>query len=219
MSKKYCKKASMQAVADEVKVRLGASESYTIQGSYMATEISNLEKPVNRGSPNIVLTASNPSYTAQTGKYTGGSVSVVPKNATATLTKDGNYVVPLSGEIFASVKVPAKNTFTIKSKIVTPGNGATSITVDGLSFQPKGLVAVCTHPASGMTDNYVTALCCSNSVNGYFSTKSGYYGRVTNATVTANSTSITVSNIVGTRNNASISGRFRNVEYSCMVWG
>ena len=74
MAKKYCKKSSLTSVAEEVRTRNGTSAQ--IPFANIATTISNLAIPAQRGAPSTVLTASNPSTTIQRGKYTGGSVSL-----------------------------------------------------------------------------------------------------------------------------------------------
>lgn len=221
MAKKYCRKSSMKAVADEIRVRLGASEYYKIQGSYMATEISNLEKPVNRGSPNIVLTASNPSHTVQEGKYTGGSVSVDTQNATATLSQNGSYVPIESGKTLASVKVPAKNAYSYSTGKITPASGATSISISGLSFVPSHIIVVNTSKPSTVTENKIVTVYCdkSGTVRGVFPNKSAYVGSVTSASASFGSNSVSISSIVGVRNGTTLNGVFANVEYSWFAWG
>lgn len=218
MAKRYCKKSSMQAVADEIKVRGGFSDK--IQGSYMATEISNLEKPVNRGSPSVTLTASSPSYTVQTGKYIGGSVSVASQNATATLSQNGGYVPIESGKTLASVKVPAKNAYSYSSGKITPSDKATSISITGLSFEPTHIAIMNTN-IGNIYDNAVVSFYCAKqeSIMGLFAAKSGYLGKVSSATVSFGTNSVMISNIVGIRNGATINGIFRNKEYCWFAWG
>lgn len=219
MAKRYCKKSSMQAVADEIKVRGGFSDK--IQGSYMATEISNLEKPVDRGSPSVTLTASSPSYTVQEGKYTGGSVSVVPQNATATLSQNGGYVQTEEGKTLASVKVPAKNTYSYSTGKITPASGATSISISGLSFYPSYIVVVNTSRPSVLRNSQIATVYCdkNGTVKGAFPNNSAYVGSVTSASASFGSNSVSISNVVGVRNGTTFNGAFANVEYSWFAWG
>lgn len=221
MAKKYCKKSSMQAVADEIRVRGGFPSTYKIQGSYMATEISNLEIPVNRGSPSVTLTASNPSHTVQEGKYTGGSVSVVPQNATATLSQNGGYVPIESEKTLASVKVPAKNAYSYSTGKITPASGATSISISGLSFVPSHIIVVNTSKPSTLTEKKIVTVYCdkSGTVGGVFPNNSAYVGSVTSASASFGSNSVSISNVVGVRNGTTLNGVFANVEYSWFAWG
>lgn len=218
MAKKYCAKSSMQAVADEIKTRKGSSSN--IQGSNIASDISNLVIPTQRGSPTTVLTASSTSQTIQRGKYTGGSVSVVPQIATAQLSQNGGYVQIESGKTLASVKVPAKNAYSYSSGKITPSNGATSISITGLSFEPTHIAIMNTHIGSVYDDVVVSFYCAKQEdIMGLFTARSGYLGKVSNATVSFGTNSVTISNIVGVRNGATINGIFRNKEYCWFVWG
>lgn len=222
--KMYCKKSSVQSVADEVKVRKGSSSS--IQGSNIASEINGLVLPTQRGAPNTVLTASNPSVTIQRGKYTGGSVSVVPQNATAVLSRDGGNVTIESGKTLASVTVPAKNVVSYASGKITPADNVTSVQITGLSFSPVGFVVMCTNPNYKMSgsNNAVATVCCYKSGSGYLATgfmpnRSAYLGVVTSASATFGSNSFSVSNITGSRNGSTINCIFRDREYSWFAWG
>ena len=220
----YCKKSSVQSVVNEVKTRKGSSNS--IRGSNIASEINDLVLPTQRGAPNTVLTAGNPSVTIQRGKYTGGSVSVVPQNATAVLSRDGGNVPIESGKTLASVTVPARNVVSYASGKITPTDKVTSVQITGLSFSPIGFIVMCTGPnykVKGSSDVFAT-VCCYKQGNGYISTgflpnKSAYLGVVTSASATFGSNSFSVSNIVGSRNGTTINCMFRDREYSWFAWG
>jgi hypothetical protein len=220
MAKKHCKKSSMQAVADEVKVRAGYPSSATIPGNYIETTIRQLDLPVQKGAPNITLTANNTYYDVEGGKYTGGSVSVVPQRATAALSQNGGYVQIESGKTLASVKVPAKNAYSYSSGKITPSDKATSISITGLSFEPTH-IAIMNTSIGSIYDNAVVSFYCAKqeSIMGLFTAKSGYLGKVSNATVSFGTNSVTISNIVGIRNEVTINGIFRNKEYCWFAWG
>ncbi len=222
--KMYCKKSSVQSVVNEVKTRKGSLSS--IQGSNIASAINGLVIPTQRGEPNTVLTASNQSVTIQRGKYTGGSVSVVPQNATAVLSRDGGNVTIESGKTLASVTVPASNVVSYASGKITPTDKVTSVQITGLSFSPTGFIVMCTNPnykTSGSYDVFAT-VCCYKQGSGYVSTgflpnNSAYLGVVTSASATFGSNSFSVSNIVGSRNGSTINCMFRDREYSWFAWG
>lgn len=221
MAKKYCRKSSIKAVADEIRVREGSSSTDKVQGSMMYYRIQNLELPVNYGSPNTVLTANNQSHTVLMGKYTGGSVSVTPQNATATLSQNGGYVPIEDGKTLASVKVPAKNAYSYSAGKITPASGATSISISGLSFTPLCIVVVNTSKPSTLRENQIAVVYCdkSGTVRGVFPNKSAYVGSVTSASASFGSNSVSISNVVGVRNGTTINGAFANVEYSWFAWG
>lgn len=220
MAKKYCKKSSVQTVADEIRVRGGFPDTYKIQGSYMATEISNLEKPVNRGSPSVTLTASIPSYTAQEGKYTGGSVSVVPQIATAQLSQNGGYVLIESGKTLASVKVPASPVKQIKEGTITSSANATSVSIDGLTFKPVGAIVALTGTGTTYSSPKITFVAYDNG-SVYGNVVSSTYGgaMITSVSATITDTSITLSNIVAKDGSTTYNGNFVGGQYVYFVWG
>lgn len=227
MAKRYCKKSSVQSVANEVKVRKGSSSS--IQGNNIASEINGLVLPTQKGAPNTVLTASNPSATIQRGKYTGGSVSVVPQNATAVLSRDGGNVPIESGKTLASVTVPARNTFSYIAGSTTFQSDSTSFAISGVTFTPKGAIITCTR-VNGIgffdREKAVEGLCIivndnnTTSVDGIIY-GSGYKGRITSASMTKSGNNLTINSILGTVEGSSVSPYFcdKNAEYSYMIWG
>ena len=227
MAKRYCKKSSVQSVVNEVKTRRGSSSN--IQGSNIASEISGLVLPTQMGAPSTVLTASNPSVTIQRGKYTGGSVSVVPQNATAVLSRDGGNVPIESGKTLASVTVPARNTFSYIAGSTTFQSDSTSFAISNVTFTPKGAIITCTKTNGlGFFDGEkaVEGLCII--VNGNNTTSvdgiiygSGYRGRITSASMTKSGNNLTINSILGTVRGSSVSPYFgdKNAEYSYMIWG
>jgi hypothetical protein len=224
MAKKYCKKSSMQAVAGEVKTRKGSSSN--IQGNNIASDISNLVIPTQRGSPTTVLTPSSTSKTIQRGKYIGGSVSVVLQDATAQLSQNGGYVPIENGKTLASVKVPAKNTVSYAVGKITPSDKSTSIQVTGLSFSPTGFIVMCTSPGGTVSGSSgaLATVCCYKQGNSYVATgflpnQSAYFGVVTSASASFGDSSFSVSSVVGARNGSTINTVFRNREYCWFAWG
>lgn len=224
MAKKYCKKSSMQAIATEVKTRKGSSSN--IQGSNLATDISNLVIPAQRGAPTTTLTASNPSTTIQRGKHTGGSVSVVPQNATATIQSSGAYVPIENGKTLASVKVPATDRMSVAYGTTTPSSNATSITISGLSFSPVGIAIALTSFGSVSTTSpkFITGLfkkdgtvCGVSGTDSEFSAK--YFGVFKNASMSFGTNSVTISNIIATLNTSNVSVNFHNKQHTYVVWG
>jgi len=219
MPKKYCKKSSVQSVADEVKTRKGSSSN--IQGNNIASDISNLVIPTQRGSPTTVLTASSTSKTIQRGKYTGGSVSVASQNATAVLSRDGGNVTIESGKTLASVKVPASNLFQSASGTITPSSNATSIGLSNLSFRPIGAIFALTSGSGSTNKPKITYVAYTpNGVYGNIISGANYGGAmVTDASVSVTDNSITISNIRGVDGSTSYTGNFRNAQHSYFAWG
>ena len=216
--KMYCKKSSVQSVANEVKVRKGSSSS--IQGNNIANEIDGLVLPTQRGAPNTVLTASNPSATIQRGKYTGGSVSVVPQNATAVLSAAGGNVTIESGKTLASVTVPASNVRQTVSGEIIPTNNATSISISNLDFRPVGIWVSCSYTSGflGRPDMIAWA-CYNNGSSAGYLTDYNYAGKlVTSISASITNTSITISSISG----SGATGKFKggtSGKYVYFVWG
>lgn len=220
MAKKYCKKSSMKAVADEIRVREGASSTDKVQGSMMYYRIQNLELPVNYGSPNIVLTANNQSHTVLMGKYTGGSVSVVPQNATATLSQNGGYVPIESGKTLASVKVPAKNVKSVATGSLTPSKNATSITVSGLSFRPVGMAVVLQRGSTSVVKPKIGGFIYNNGqINGIAAGGTTYGSYLTSVSASITDNSITLSNFVVSESGSTFTANFINYQVAYMVWG
>ena len=218
MAKKYCKKSSVQALANEVKTRKGSSNN--IQGRSIASDIENLVIPTQRGAPNTVLTTSSPSTTILRGKYTGGAVSVEPQAKTATLTSSGGYVYGDNNRPLSAVTVPASNVFQVVTGSITPSNGATSLSITGLSFAPKGFIAVLANASGGVGNPYIGGIAYSgNTVYGVAAGSSAANGcPITSASVSVLSGSVTVSNIVATDSSA-FSAKFTNKLLEYMVWG
>lgn len=227
MAKKYCKKSSVQSLANEVKIRKGSSSG--IQGSSIASDIDALILPTQRGSPDTVLTAENPFATIQRGKFSGGSVSVVPQNATATLSQDGGYVSIENGETLASVKIPATNLSAVEYKDIPMASGQSSFSVSNLLFSPVGYaIFLSSDVQSG--SNYKDI-----NIAGLIQTKSGVLaGRtllkssdskhkdgyeVISTSATFASNSVSVSNIVASNGSTSYNCAFANTHYICVVWG
>ena len=219
MSKRYCKKSSVQSVADEVKTLKGSSSN--IQGNNIASDISNLVIPEQRGAPEAVLTASSTSKTIQRGKYTGGSVSVVPQNATATLSKSGGNVSIESGKTLASVKIPASNLFQSASGTITPSSNATSIGLSNLSFRPIGAIFALTAGSGATRKPKITYVAYTQQgMHGNIISGANYGGAMVNAaTVSVTDNSITISNIRGVDGSTSYTGDFLNAQYSYFAWG
>lgn len=219
MAKKYCKKSSMQAVANEVKTRKGSSSN--IQGSSVASDIGNLVIPTQRGAPTTTLTASNQSATVQRGKYTGGSVLVVQQNATATLSQNGGYVPIEDGKTLASVKVPAVNLYRVVTGEITPANNSTSLSLPmESSITPKGFVAIMVTASGGVGTPYIGGIAYDGTtVYGVAAGSSASNGcPITSASVSKSAGNITVSNIVATDGSA-FSATFKNNKYVYAVWG
>lgn len=221
MAKRYCKKSSLTSVANETRTRNGTSAQIAFNN--LATTITNLAIPTDRGAPDYVLTGASPSQNLLKGKYTGGSVSVVPQNATAVLSRDGGNVTIESGKTLASVTVPAKEVYSYAKGLFTPSDKATSISISGITgFTPEGIIVFATNPSHS---NYTlesratfVIKCIGNSVDGCLTADSGYKGRITGASVSYGST-VTISNIVGTRNGSSVSPYFRGREHAYFIWG
>lgn len=142
--KKYCKKTSVQSVADEVKIRKGSAAS--IQGSQIATDISNLVIPVQRGTVNKELKTNDTSYSILRGVYNNGSVyvdpvewpSVVQPSVNQQIIKDANN---------RPLKKVSVGVFDFHPLAVGSWRGSqknpTSLTVSGLPFTPAGVILIC----------------------------------------------------------------------------
>ena len=219
MSKKYCKKSSIQTVTDEVKTRKGSSSH--IQGNNIASDINNLVIPTQRGAPATILTASSTTKTIQRGKYTGGSVSVVPQHAIATLSKSGGDVSIESGKTLASVKIPASNLYQVITGNITPANNATSLTFSGMSFTPVGFVAVMVTASGGVGNPYIGGIAYTDGhVYGIAAGNTEKYGvPIIDATISISDSSITVSNIQANENGSIFAAKFKNNPFVYAVWG
>lgn len=223
MAQKYCKKSSVQSVANEVKTLKGAASN--IQGGNIASDINALILPTQRGAPNTVLTASSPSKTIQRGEYTGGSVYVTPQSKTATLTPNGSTITADSNQVLSSVTVPKKNTATFDVRPVKPSSGATSIGVSGLSFAPIGFAIFPTDSGSWTTSTpqFMLGMFTKDGmklgITG--SNKSGtmYYGVVTSASVSFGNNSVSVSNIQSSLNGTAVNATFQAKYFTCVSWG
>ena len=218
MAKKYCKKSSLQSVVDEVKTRKGSSSN--IQGGNIASDIRNLVIPTQRGAPATVLTASSPSTTIQRGKYTGGSVSIAPQNATAQLSQNGGYVPIESGKTLASVKVPASPVKQAIEGTVTPSANATSVSIGGLAFKPVGAIVAFTGTGTTHSTPKIAFVAYDNG-SVYGNVVASTYGgaMVTSVSATITDTSITLSNIVAKDGSTTYNGNFVGGQYVYFVWG
>ena len=151
MADRWCKKSSVQSVADEIKVRAG-KQGQTIPFSNFVSEINNLVIPTQQSTEYIALDRNRTSYTIPRGIHSGsGTVSVDPQAKTVTLTQNGGTVYPNNGTVFSSVTVPAKNTVSVKSGTVTPSSGQSTIIIDGIGFSPTGY-ALCYDVSSVTSD-------------------------------------------------------------------
>lgn len=230
MADKYCKKSSLETVADEVRVRAGLSSSSKLTTAQMKTTIDALEIPVQRGAPSVALTGSSPSYTIQKGVYTGGKVSVTGQSKTATLSQNGSTVAPDSGKVLTSVTVPAKNTVSVKSGTIPMSSGQSTVLIDDIGFSPTGY-ALCFDVSSVTTSNI------SGKILLIMQTKSGtLLGRImhtdtvssgdgtvgipiTSTSTTWGSNSLSISNIVGTLSGTTYNGTFPGYSFRYVVWG
>lgn len=221
MAKKYCKKSSLESIADEIRTRAGTNDTMT--PAQMKTAVDNLVIPTQQPTSYINLGASNSPYTIPKGIHSGhGTVTVSTQSKTATLSANGSTVYPDSGKVLSSVTIPAKNTFSVAVGTLTPSDKATSISITGLSFQPKGIAVMVTNASSSYVLEpraIVNISSINNTVDGCLTASSGYKGRVTGATVSFGSNSVSISNITATRNGSSVSPYFRNQEHSYFVWG
>lgn len=223
MAKKYCKKSSVQSVANEVKIRKGSAS--IIQGSSIASDIDALVLPIQRGAPNTVLTASSTSKTIQRGKYTGGSIYVTPQSKTATLTPNGSTIAADSNKVLSSVTIPAKSTATFAYGNITPSSGATAISVSGLSFNPIGFAIFPTGSGSWNTDTpqFMLGMFTKDGmklgITG--SNKSGtlYYGVINAASVTFGNGSVSLSIITASLKGAAVNATFQAKQFTWISWG
>ena len=223
--KYYCHKdsftnASGTGVVDELRVRNGTV--LAIPFDQIVPTINGLVIPAQRGAPNTQLTVNAPSKTIERGIYTGGSVSVNPQNVTAVLTAAGNTVTGENGRPMSSVIIPAANVFSYAVGTITPADKSTSISISGLSFTPVGFALLVTNATSKYTLEYSAILnlfCAGGTVDGCLTAQSGRRGKVTGASVSFGSGSVSISNITAVRNGSSVSPYFRNSEHSYFVWG
>lgn len=223
MADKYCKKSSLEAVADEVRTRAGYPSSLKMTPLQMVDIINNLEIPVQRGAPNVELTVNSPSYTIPKGVYTGGLVYVLPQGGHATLTANGSTVSDPNGRPLSSVTVPPKNVYTVHNGTTTPSSGATTINFTGLNFKPVGIILAVADWSSKKpvgTNNVVSmASVKGGSTYGCLGISSSYCGVITSASVTFTDNSVTISNIVANRNGSTVSGSFCNNQHYYIIWG
>ena len=236
---KYCKKSSLEALADEIRVRNGdgSSTKYLFPNEFEST-ISGLLIPTQRGAPSKELKTNDSSYTIQKGVYTGGSVFVDPIELTANPSssqqtiKDSTNNKPLK-----KVTVNAANLYQ-----VAVGNwrgttkNPTSWSMSGLSFKPAGIIFLTDSILSSSSPYYFIRWFCAlndGTVYGYCrgrtSTSNNFFGaKIVSASVTFGNNSVSFSNVVCNdtgygnqtayvyQNATSLSG---NAYYGYYIWG
>ena len=228
MTKKYCKKSSLESIADEIRTRAGTNDTMT--PAQMKTAVDNLVIPTQQPTSYINLGASNSPYTIPKGIHSGhGTVTVRTQSKTATLSANGSTVYPDSGYVLSSVTVPAKTAFSYIADSTTFQSDSTSFTISGVTFTPKGAIITCTNTNGlGFFDRgkAVEGLCIivndnnTTSVDGIIY-GSGTRGRITSASMTKSGNNLTINSVLGTAGGSSVSPYFgdKNAEYSYMIWG
>ena len=204
---KYCKKSSLEALADEIRVRAGESSStkYTFPNGF-ETAISGLVIPTQRGAPSKELKTNDSSYTIQRGVYTGGSVTVDPIELTANPSssqqtiKDNTNNKPLK-----KVTVNAANLYQVATGVwQSSTKNPSSMSVSGLSFKPVGVIVLTLSTLASSSPYYFIRWFCALSdgtVYGYArgrtSTSRTFLGaKIVSASVTFGNNSVSLSNIV-----------------------
>ena len=190
----------------------------------MATRIGDLEIPIQRGSLSKELKTNDTSSVIQRGVYTGGFIYIDPQAKTARLTQNSSTITDENNKPISSVKIPAKNMYSVFQTTITPTDNATSFSVTGLSFRPVGIViqqSKHTSKIGKLTSPYfiVGIFNASGVVVGLSGSASNYYGVMQSATVSISNGAITVSDMVANRNGTSEAVKFDNTEHTCFVWG
>lgn len=211
MADKYCKKSSLEALADEIRVRNGDSSStkYLFPNEFEST-ISGLLIPTQRGAPSKELKTNDSSYTIQRGVYTGGSVFVDP------VSYEGqNAINPSSSQQTISDstnKKPIKKVVVNAANLyqVSVGNwrgttkNPTSWSISGLPFKPVGLIFLTDSTLTSSSPYYYIRWFCALSdgtVYGYArgrtSTSKTFLGaKIVSASVTFGNSNVSFSNVI-----------------------
>ena len=148
----YCKKSSLEAIADEIRVRNGDSSStkYLFPSGFTST-ISGLLIPTQRGAPSKELKTNDSSYIIQKGVYTGGSVTVDPiewltivqPSASQQIIKDANNK-PLKKVTVGAYNLHPLAVGAWRGSVKNPTSITVSnITYNGSPFKPIGLILIC----------------------------------------------------------------------------
>lgn len=208
---KYCKKSSLEALADEIRVRAGESSStkYTFPSGF-ETAISGLLIPTQRGAPSKELKTNDTSYTIQKGVYTGGSVFVDPisyegqnainPSSSQQTIKDSTNNKPIKKVVINGVDVHPIATGSWRGSTKNP----VSITISGLSFNPVGIAIIhrLNTPAYSNPYYFIRWFAALNggTIYGYCRNKSAsrtnYAAKITSASVSFGSNSVSISNVV-----------------------
>lgn len=216
MDVKHIKKSTVQTIVNKLKGRDPSISS--VLGSEIADKISQLEM-VQSINPTATLDKNNSSYTIPKGRNSGGTVSVVPQQKTATISTSTVTYSGDAGKVLTKLTVPALNNHPFDIRTLSPGSNATSVTISELSFKPVGIFINIIGSTSGSATKYAIAgvYCDGTTTNGiaeFSSTQNGVV--ITSASISTTSTSITLSNIKASDNG---SCKFRGVNYYCVVWG
>ena len=238
MADKYCKKSSLEAIADEIRVRNGDSSStkYLFPNEFEST-ISGLLIPTQRGAPSKELKTNDSSYTIQRGVYTGGSVFVDPisyegQNAinptfSQQTIKDSTNNKPIKKVVVNGFDSHPLAAGGWRGSVKSP----TSITISGLSFTPVGAIfLLATSNTEKLAINMLWKI--GNTIGGHATpnnstSNSNRSALITSANFTFSNGSLSVSNIQCTDTSGTNTAHFyqtstsasSNQLYVYYIWG
>ena len=152
--RKWCKKSSLDAVANALRVQSTASGSLSFPNGFVTAIKNNMVIPTNRGSYSDTLTTTKSSVTLPRGVYSGGSVGVTPQSKTVDPQTAAFTVNADSGKALTSVTVRGIDAYSVYAGTWTASD-ASSFSVSGLSFKPEGAIIVA---ISSLSYNNVVAV-------------------------------------------------------------
>ena len=209
MADKYCKKSSLKALADEIRVRNGDSSNtkYLFPNEFEST-ISGLLIPTQRGAPSKELKTNDVSYTIPKGVYTGGSVyvdpidypTIVQSSSSQQTIRDTTNNKPLK-----KVTVAAANSHPVAVGTWRVGTkNPSSMSITGLSFKPIGVIVLSSSTLSPSSPYYFIRWFCALSngtiygyARGRASTSRDFLGaKINSASVAFSQGSVSLSNII-----------------------
>ena len=220
----YCKKSSLDSIAAAIRGRSGKNNLLSFPNDFK-DEIDALEIVQSKGSPSETLDATTKIYTIQKGRYTGGSVSVIPDTSQElTPSSSSQSISGQNGKTLAKVKVKAVPLYKIAEGLLQPSSSRTSWSLTGLSFQPEGAIMVAlgsvdllkTYGIAGITNDL-------HGTSGYGYARSysssGAPGAVVSSPISLGTDSVSITNPQVTDPSKGTQAGLLSDPYYYCVWG
>lgn len=214
----YCKQSSLESVADAIRGRNGKIETMEFPSEF-ESEIDRLDKVNNEGSPSVTLREGLYEHILPPGRYTGGSVSVVPEEKTVTPKTTAQTVTASANKVLKKVTVNAVPLYKVYTEVLVGKSSLKSWSKTGLDFKPEGAVIV-DMGRTGTTESYrIRGVRAGSGLSSYGVARSsstpGAYVK-TPITLGENSVSINAPKVQdGSNEKAGVLGGY----YYIFVWG